>query len=126
MKCRSLRRRPVGSSRRPSTRVAVEPSQPLEVLLVEDRVDLRGRPCMFRPSHAEQSARGRFVGEHCADEGREERLGTVAEPLLDGGPDRVWLLRNRLKLRRDSQVLVTPIERDDWAATLLEWFGMTP
>lgn len=49
-----------------------------------------------------------------------------ATRLIDGGPDRVWLLRNRLKLRRDGNVTVQPLEDDRWAATLAEWFGMTP
>lgn len=49
-----------------------------------------------------------------------------ATRLLDGGPDRVWLLHNRLKLRRNGNVTVTPVPQDRWAATLSDWFGMTP
>ncbi|NND04694.1 MAG: arylamine N-acetyltransferase [Acidimicrobiia bacterium] len=49
-----------------------------------------------------------------------------ATRLIDGGPDRVWLLRNRIKLRRDGQVSVTAVPADRWAETLHDWFGMTP
>ena len=49
-----------------------------------------------------------------------------ATRLIDNGPDRVWLLRNRMKIRRDGEVVTTPIPAADWDATLQEWFGMTP
>jgi len=49
-----------------------------------------------------------------------------ATRLLDGGPDRVTLLQDRLKLRRGGDWSETPVSADDWPATLDEWFGMTP
>jgi len=49
-----------------------------------------------------------------------------ATRLLDGGPDRVWLLRDRIKLRRGGNVSVTQVPSDRWDAELLEWFGMAP
>ena len=49
-----------------------------------------------------------------------------ATRLVDGGPDRVWLLRNRLKLRRNGNVSVTPVADEHWAAVLEDWFGMAP
>lgn len=48
-----------------------------------------------------------------------------ATRLLDGGPDRVTLLSDRLKIRRDGEVTETPVAPDDWEATLHEWFAMT-
>ena len=49
-----------------------------------------------------------------------------ATRLVDGGPDRVWLLHNRLKLRRNGDTSVAPVAEDRWAATLSDWFGMSP
>ena len=46
--------------------------------------------------------------------------------LLDGGPDRVTLAHDRLKLRRDGEWSETPVSPDDWPVALAEWFGMTP
>lgn len=49
-----------------------------------------------------------------------------ATRLLEGGPDRVWLLRDRLKLRQNGEITVTDVADDEWPATLHKWFGMTP
>lgn len=49
-----------------------------------------------------------------------------ATKLVDGGPDRVTLLEDRLKLRRDGLWEEIPVAAADWPATLDHWFGMTP
>ena len=49
-----------------------------------------------------------------------------ATRLLDRGPDRVTLLHNRIKFRRNGVWSVVAVEPDDWAATLDRWFGMVP
>lgn len=49
-----------------------------------------------------------------------------ATRLIDGGPDRVTLLRNRIKFRRDGEWTEDPVAEEDWSATLDEWFDMTP
>ena len=46
-----------------------------------------------------------------------------ATRLLDGGPDRVTLSRDRLKIVRDDDESELPVEPDDWDRHLLEWFG---
>jgi N-hydroxyarylamine O-acetyltransferase len=46
-----------------------------------------------------------------------------ATRLLDGGPDRVTLVGDRLKLRRDGQTTEERIEDADWVDTLHRWFG---
>jgi N-hydroxyarylamine O-acetyltransferase len=47
---------------------------------------------------------------------------------LSASGDRVWLLRDRVKVRRDASDATTeePVDAADWDATLLSWFGMTP
>ncbi len=67
-------------------------------------------------------------------DGASERLQADAESnfrrrpfatrLVDGGPDRVTLLEDRLKLRRDGEVTEEPVAAEDWAETLWEWFAM--
>ena len=47
-----------------------------------------------------------------------------ATRLLDGGPDRVTLLGDRLKVARDGMVAETPVAPDEWDATLEHWFSM--
>ena len=49
-----------------------------------------------------------------------------ATRLLDSGPDRVTLLHDRIKLRRDGRWTEDPVEPGEWAAALHRWFGMTP
>ncbi|MGI9621845.1 MAG: arylamine N-acetyltransferase family protein [Acidimicrobiales bacterium] len=48
-----------------------------------------------------------------------------ATRLIDGGPDRVTLLRNRLKLRRDGEWSEEPVPEDEWERVLEDWFSMT-
>lgn len=50
--------------------------------------------------------------------------GPFATRLLDGGPDRVTLLRNRLKVHRNGSIEETPVAADEWDDVLAEWFGM--
>lgn len=47
-----------------------------------------------------------------------------ATRLLDGGPDRVWLLHDRLKIRRSGVTTETPVSPEEWPAALAEWFGI--
>jgi N-hydroxyarylamine O-acetyltransferase len=49
-----------------------------------------------------------------------------ATRLLDGGPDRVTLLHDRIKFRRDGAWTEEPVAAEDWPARLVSWFGMTP
>jgi N-hydroxyarylamine O-acetyltransferase len=49
-----------------------------------------------------------------------------ATRLLDGGPDRVTLLTDRIKFRRDGIWSEHPISGSDWDRLLAEWFGLTP
>ncbi len=83
------------------------------------------------------AARYRFkrVAHEQADfDGASERLSTdesghwlqkpFATRLLDGGPDRVTLLADRLKVIRKGEVIETPVESADWGDVLWEWFAM--
>ncbi len=49
-----------------------------------------------------------------------------ATRLLDGGPDRVTLLHDRVKFRRNGEWTEDPVTEDEWPAMLHRWFGMTP
>lgn len=50
-----------------------------------------------------------------------------ATRLLDGGPDRVTLLKDRIKIRRNRTTTEKPINPgEDWNRALNQWFGMTP
>lgn len=49
-----------------------------------------------------------------------------ATRLLDGGPDRVTLLLDRIKFRRNGVWTEIPVSADEWADLLHEWFGLTP
>ena len=42
---------------------------------------------------------------------------------LDGGPDRVTLIGNQLKLQRGSEITNTTVADRDWSDTLERWFG---
>lgn len=46
-----------------------------------------------------------------------------ATRLIDGGPDRVTLLHDRIKLRRAGEWEEEPVEADRWDAIYREWFG---
>jgi len=49
-----------------------------------------------------------------------------ATRLIDGGPDRVTLVHDRLKMRSDGVWAEWPVTPDEWPAVLTEWFGLTP
>jgi N-hydroxyarylamine O-acetyltransferase len=49
-----------------------------------------------------------------------------ATRLLDGGPDRVTLLENRIKFRRNGVWREEPVASQDWEAELDRWFVMDP
>ena len=49
-----------------------------------------------------------------------------ATRLLNGGPDRVWLLRDRLKRRKGGKTSVEPVAPEEWDETLHAWFGLYP
>lgn len=49
-----------------------------------------------------------------------------ATRLLDGGPDRVTLLEDRLKHRRNGTWTEMAVEDPEWDVLLEEWFGLTP
>ena len=49
-----------------------------------------------------------------------------ATRLLNNGPDRVTLLTDRIKFRRDGIWSEHPIDESDWDRLLAEWFGLTP
>ena len=53
--------------------------------------------------------------------------GPFATRLLDGGPDRVTLLGDRIKFRRSGEWTEEPVAAgDEWDAALQQWFDMTP
>ena len=49
-----------------------------------------------------------------------------ATRLLDGGPDRVTLLEDVLKIRRDGVWTELEVTEDEWEGLLGEWFDLTP
>ena len=49
-----------------------------------------------------------------------------ATRLLDGGPDRVTLLEDRIKFRRNGEWTQEPVTADEWESLLDRWFGLTP
>jgi N-hydroxyarylamine O-acetyltransferase len=49
-----------------------------------------------------------------------------ATRLLDGGPDRVTLLSDRIKFRRDGIWSEHPVDESEWDRVLAEWFALTP
>ncbi len=48
-----------------------------------------------------------------------------ATRLLDGGPDRVTLLSDRIKFRRNGSWIEEQVDEGEWANHLDEWFGLT-
>ncbi|MDG2217853.1 MAG: arylamine N-acetyltransferase [Acidimicrobiales bacterium] len=83
------------------------------------------------------AARYRFkrVDHQQADfDGASERLSTnesghwlqkpFATRLIDGGPDRVTLLADRLKLARGGVLTETAVAAENWDDVLWEWFAM--
>ncbi len=53
------------------------------------------------------------------------RAKPLATRLLDGGPDRVSLSSDRLRVTRDGETIETPVAPREWPSTLDEWFGLT-
>lgn len=51
--------------------------------------------------------------------------GRFATRLIDGGPDRVTLLEDTIKFRRDGEWVEHPVAGEDWDDHLAEWFGIT-
>jgi len=49
-----------------------------------------------------------------------------ATRLIDGGPDRVTLLEDQLKIRRDGVWSEHPVTKESWAGVLAEWFDLSP
>jgi N-hydroxyarylamine O-acetyltransferase len=49
-----------------------------------------------------------------------------ATRLIDGGPDRVTLLEDQIKFRRDGVWLEEPVTREAWPDLLAEWFNLSP
>lgn len=47
-----------------------------------------------------------------------------ATRLIDGGPDRVTLVGNKLKRWCSAELTETTVVDDDWAQALAEWFGL--
>ncbi len=52
------------------------------------------------------------------------RQKPFATRLIDGGPDRVTLLSDRIKFRLAGELTEQPVEPDGWEALLQEWFAM--
>ncbi len=49
-----------------------------------------------------------------------------ATRLIDGGPDRVTLLSDRIRFRKSGEWSEDPVTEDQWPEMLDLWFGMTP
>lgn len=49
-----------------------------------------------------------------------------ATRLIDGGSDRVTLLEDRIKHRREGVWTEVPVVDEEWESLLEEWFGLTP
>ncbi len=52
------------------------------------------------------------------------RSKPFATRLIDRGPDRVTLTRNRLKVIRQGVLTERPVPADEWASMLHQWFGI--
>jgi N-hydroxyarylamine O-acetyltransferase len=53
-------------------------------------------------------------------------LAPFATRLLGEGPDRVWLLHDRLKFRRNGKITTSPVAAEEWPQALSTWFDMVP
>lgn len=49
-----------------------------------------------------------------------------ASRLLDGGPDRVTLLADRIKFRRNGTWTEHPVNQSEWEGLLGDWFALDP
>ncbi len=62
-----------------------------------------------------------------SDPQQKWRQKPFATRLLDGGPDRVTLLHDRLKVRRNGEWSERPVRSgDEWKRLLREWFDLAP
>ncbi len=57
------------------------------------------------------------------DDDKRWKSDRFATRLLDGGPDRVTLTNDRLKVVRDGNVDEQPVTDDEWDEQLRRWFG---
>jgi N-hydroxyarylamine O-acetyltransferase len=73
-------------------------------------------------SHAAFEASNRYLQE----DGNGWTDKPFATRLLDGGPDRVTLLSDRIKIRRSGAWEETAVSQERWAGELEHWFAMTP
>lgn len=60
------------------------------------------------------------------DPGLQWTRSRFATRLLAGGPDRVTLLTDRIRFRRDGSWEEHPVTANDWDRLLSEWFQLTP
>lgn len=60
------------------------------------------------------------------DRGLKWSQAPFATRLLSGGPDRVTLLKDTLKRRKDGEWTEEPVSEADWPAVLDRWFSMEP
>lgn len=60
------------------------------------------------------------------DPGLQWTEAPFATRLIDGGPDRVTLLKDRIRFRKSGEWTEDPVAEDEWPAMLQHWFGMTP
>lgn len=58
--------------------------------------------------------------------GLQWTVSPFATRLIDGGPDRVTLLSDRIKVRRGGLWTEQQVEAGDWSETLDLWFAMAP
>jgi N-hydroxyarylamine O-acetyltransferase len=49
-----------------------------------------------------------------------------ATRLIDGGPDRVTLLEDRIKFRHNDEWTEEPVAASEWEELLARWFALTP
>lgn len=62
-----------------------------------------------------------------SDPQQKWRQQPFATRLLDGGPDRVTLLHDRIKVRRNGEWSERPVRPgDEWKRLLWEWFDLAP
>ena len=71
-------------------------------------------PADFEPSN-----------RHLQQDGNGWTDKPFATRLLDGGPDRVTLLWDRIKFRRDGAWEESPVAEPAWDGELERWFGMS-
>ncbi len=60
------------------------------------------------------------------EEGLKWTEGPFVTRLIDGGPDRVTLLRDRIRFRRAGTWSEESVTEAEWPEVLRRWFGMSP